>query len=122
LEPAQDLRSAVQPADALKELEPRRSRQLDHGAANRDQHSIKTLSSGHRGKPPRPLEPVFRMPLEGDLAGAERLAVAALEGDETVLHVFEAASVEALIEAGRQLAAATRTRIRKPLGLTVARR
>ena len=28
---------------------------------------------------------------------------------------------EALIEAGRQLAAATRTRIRKPLGLTVAR-
>jgi ATP-binding protein involved in chromosome partitioning len=33
----------------------------------------------------------------------------------------DSAAGEALIEAGRQLAAATRTRIRKPLGLTVAR-
>jgi len=62
------------------------------------------------------------VPLLGQIPLLPALREGGDAGVPIVVSDPDSAAGEALIEAGRQLAAATRTRIRKPLGLTVARR
>jgi ATP-binding protein involved in chromosome partitioning len=61
------------------------------------------------------------VPLLGQIPLLPALREGGDAGVPIVVSDPDSAAGEALIEAGRQLAAATRTRIRKPLGLTVAR-
>src|SRR5207237_9412940 len=62
------------------------------------------------------------VPLLGQIPLLPALREGGDAGVPIVVSDPDSAAREALIEAGRQLAAATRTRIRKPLGLTAARR
>ena len=62
------------------------------------------------------------VPLLGQIPLLPALREGGDAGVPIVVSDPDSAAGEALIEAGRRLAAATQTRIRKPLGLTVARR